>query len=267
MRRKFEFNFWPSFTDLMLSLVLIVLCILGVFAIHKGVGEADIRRAKESAKTIADGIRGNPDKGIKGIVDSDKAIFISEEEYKSGKLEDGKRIPKDKQILGIMGLNRQTITFNEEVLFREGESKLLPKGKTILSALAPLIYDNLDNIKEIQIQGHADTKGYANSIDGDDYSKGKNNLDLGAQRAIVVYKELTLKDNDYGITGEDIVKKKIDPAKHLISISSYGEFKPIDRRAGRDYDRHRLDNANTDEIRGRNRRIEIVIEYKETEDK
>lgn len=59
----------------------------------------------------------------------------------------------------------------------------------------------------------------------------------------------------------------MNPSEHLISVSSYGEFKPIDRRPALPYNRDKLNAANTDEIRGRNRRIEIVIEYIESKDK
>ena len=55
----------------------------------------------------------------------------------------------------------------------------------------------------------------------------------------------------------------IDPAKHLMSATSFGRFKPVGREAGDNYDYEKIQKANaTEELMARNRRIEIVIFYK-----
>lgn len=50
---KFNFNFWPSFTDLMLSLVLVMLIILFVVSKMISVGNENLDRARDSQKVIA----------------------------------------------------------------------------------------------------------------------------------------------------------------------------------------------------------------------
>lgn len=48
LRDKFGFNFWPSFTDLMLSFVLIVLIILFVVSKMLAAGNENLDKARQS---------------------------------------------------------------------------------------------------------------------------------------------------------------------------------------------------------------------------
>ncbi len=108
-----------------------------------------------------------------------------------------------------------------------------------MRVVGPVVRNNLGNISEIQIQGHADIAG------SDDH-----NLTLAANRAIAVYKFLQI---DIGV----------DPAQHLMSVTSFGKYKPVGREAGQDFDREKLANANADvAAKAKNRRIEIVLFYK-----
>ena len=52
IKDKFGFNFWPSFTDLMLSLVLVVLIILFVVSKMIAAGNENLDRARDSQKAI-----------------------------------------------------------------------------------------------------------------------------------------------------------------------------------------------------------------------
>ena len=52
LKDKFGFNFWPSFTDLMLSLVLVVLIILFVVSKMIAAGTENLDKARESQKKI-----------------------------------------------------------------------------------------------------------------------------------------------------------------------------------------------------------------------
>ena len=231
-RFGFHFNFWPSFTDLMLSVVLVVLIILFAISNMMAAGTENLDKARQSQEQIATQITGK----------------LQESHYKGDAVpnRDSSNLHLSKEIADnpadvyiIDKLDRQTITFSDKVLFDTNQSELKDAGKQILWQVGPVIANNLANIVEIQVQGHAD-------IDDDaDY-----NLKLASERAMRVYKYL---QTDVGI----------DPARYLISATSFGKFKPVGREAGDAYDAAHLQAANaTPELKARNRRIEIVLFYK-----
>jgi len=101
----------------------------------------------------------------------------------------------------------------------------------------------LGAIQEIQIQGHADNQ------------KSKifsSNLELAAHRAIEVFKHF----QELGI----------DPTRHIMSATSFGEYKSVQRKYSNTYynsNRLKRDN-NTEKKREKNRRIEVVLIYRRT---
>ncbi len=226
LKDRFSFNFWPSFTDLMLSLVLVMLIILSLVSKMIGAGNENLDRAYESQDKIAEDIKRHT-KSVEIFSDKDNEHPISA----------AKNSKSDITI--IKKLDRMTITFSDKVLFDTDESNIKDTGKEILSAVGPIVKDNLQNISEIQVQGHADKEGTDN-----------HNLRLASQRAINVYNFL---QSDVGV----------DPTKYLMSATSFGKFKPVGREAGDSYSQSQLlaDNA-TDEMKARNRRIEIVLFFK-----
>lgn len=229
LKDKFGFNFWPSFTDLMLSLVLVVLIILFVVSKMIAAGTENLDKARESQKKIQNQIERQIGKNYSILVISDKS-----NEETSEKMLDNKA-----DITIVNKLDRQTITFSDKILFDSGKSELKPAGYDVLKVVGPVVMNNLANISEIQIQGHADIE------DTDDY-----NLTLAANRAIAVYKFLQ-------------TEVAVDPAKYLMSITSFGKYKPVGREAGQEYDRSQLEKANIDAAaKAKNRRIEIVLFYK-----
>lgn len=229
LKDKFGFNFWPSFTDLMLSLVLVVLIILFVVSKMIAAGTENLDKARESQKKIQNQIESQIGKNYSILVISDKS-----NEETSEKMLDNKA-----DITIVNKLDRQTITFSDKILFDSGKSELKPAGYDVLKVVGPVVMNNLANISEIQIQGHADIE------DTDDY-----NLTLAANRAIAVYKFLQ-------------TEVAVDPAKYLMSITSFGKYKPVGREAGQEYDRSQLEKANIDAAaKAKNRRIEIVLFYK-----
>lgn len=229
LKDKFGFNFWPSFTDLMLSLVLVVLIILFVVSKMIAAGTENLDKARESQKKIQNQIESQIGKNYSILVISDKS-----NEETSEKMLDNKA-----DITIVNKLDRQTITFSDKILFDSGKSELKPAGYDVLKVVGPVVMNNLANISEIQIQGHADIE------DTDDY-----NLTLASNRAIAVYKFLQ-------------TEVSVDPAKYLMSITSFGKYKPVGREAGQEYDRAKLEKANIDAAaKAKNRRIEIVLFYK-----
>ena len=229
IKDKFGFNFWPSFTDLMLSLVLVVLIILFVVSKMIAAGNENLDRARDSQKAIQT--------QIKNMIGSKYSIkVISDRNNK----DTAKEIEESIADINIIDkLDRQTITFSDKLLFDSGKSDLKPAGLDVLNAVGPVIKSNLQYISEIQIQGHADI------VNTDDF-----NLRLASERAISVYKFV---QTNVGI----------DPAEHLMSITSFGKYKPIGREAGDKFDKYDLSKANsTYTLRAKNRRIEIVLFYK-----
>ncbi len=139
----------------------------------------------------------------------------------------------------------QLFTFGESLLFKIGEARLKPEGVKVISDIGQIIKNNSQLIEEMQIQGHADTT----IPDISDFYK--SNIELASARATTVFS--FFKENS-----------GIDPSEILMSIVSYGEFKPVQRRKSQTaWNRKSLNNANnTQEERSRNRRIEIVVIYK-----
>ena len=229
LKDKFGFNFWPSFTDLMLSLVLVVLIILFVVSKMIAAGNENLDRARDSQEAIQS--------EIKRMIGSRYTIkVISDRNNK----DTAKEIEESMADINIIDkLDRQTITFSDKLLFDSGKSDLKTAGLDVLNDVGPVIKNNLQFISEIQIQGHADI------VNTDDF-----NLRLASERAMSVYKFI---QNNVGI----------DPAEHLISITSFGKYKPIGREAGDEFNKFELSKANeTDTLRAKNRRIEIVLFYK-----
>lgn len=229
IKDKFGFNFWPSFTDLMLSFVLVVLIVLFVVSRMLAAGSENLDKARESQHQI--------EQQISSDIGHTYKVYVVQ--AKNDQDIDKEMQENHADVYIIDKLDRQTITFSDKVLFDSNESNIKPAGYEILNTVGPIIAKNLDNIGEIQIQGHAD-------IDFED----DFNLALAASRAMAVYKYLQ-------------VNVGIDPAQYLMSATSFGKYKPVGREAGSDYSLTALQQANaTDELKARNRRIEIVLFYK-----
>ena len=136
----------------------------------------------------------------------------------------------------------QRFSFKDRILFEPDEYQLNEDGQKTLLIVGNQIVSKLDNIREIQIQGHADP---------DASSVLPSNLHLAARRAIAVFNFLQ----------EEV---SIDPATHLMSATSFGEFKPVQRSIqDRSYSQKKLVAHNsTDELKAQNRRIEILLFYR-----
>lgn len=247
---KFNFNFWPSFTDLMLSVLLIVLVALSgvLYQLRKNdtgpllkqiaALKTEITKLEKENSALKEykAAKENADK--QGRINLDKAEARQKKMKNALEQQLGSEYEVGKIIKIETDLDRQTISFSDKVLFKSGSSHLNESGQKIMSALGPVLKDNLGNISEIQVQGHADI------VDTDELNMG-----LAAERAIVVYQYLQ--------------KGGIDPAIYLMSANSYGKYKPVDRKIGDNYDRQKLEKANADnDLKARNRRIDIVLTYK-----
>ncbi|MCK5720320.1 MAG: OmpA family protein [Thiomargarita sp.] len=136
-------------------------------------------------------------------------------------------------------LQEQTISFGSSILFPVQGLQLMAQGQEVLRTIGIVIKEKLDAIQEIQIQGHADITGTQ-----------EYNLALASGRAASVF--LFFK-NEVGI----------DPAKVMMSATSFGNYKPVNRMAAVEYDWEKIQADNdTEEKKERNRRIEIVLTYR-----
>jgi len=222
------FNFWPSFADMMLALVLVLCLVLFLISASIAIGTVNLREVETNQVKLINAIASDYKVESHKLSESTYGIYFQ------GHQEPDIEIHND--------LNLQRITFSDKVLFEPDHTELKPEGEQVLRVVGSKLRDQMQLIREIQIQGHADTvpsKRFA------------SNVELAANRAIAVFE--FLKD-----------KVGIQPAEHLMSVTSFGEYQSIPR-SGQDQpytiDRLLADNGN-DDLRRRNRRIELVLIYR-----
>ena len=259
-----DFNFWPSFSDLMLTLVLILVIVVFAVIAAFSIGTDDLRAElketkKEMAKVtkeqkeIAEALAKVKEKQETLIEAIAAAYNVQWEDIDKWEDKESKtnffEIPiylENGESTKIQIQNEQKLqrySFSDRILFRRNKYDLNEAGKKTLRVVGREINKNLRDITEIQIQGHADPDRPA-----DDYFF---NLDLAASRAIEVYKFLQR-------------SIRIDPARHLMSATSFGEYKPVQRLSDdRTYNRQKLMQHNSNRLsKAKNRRIEILLFYR-----
>jgi flagellar motor protein MotB len=222
-----SFNFWPSFADMMLALVLVLCLALFLVAAVMAVGTVNLKEVEANQMSMINSIA--DDYKVKPSQLPDNAYGI----YFPGSKEPDIEIHND--------LSSQRITFSDKILFEPDHTEIKPEGEQVLMIVGAKVRAQLALIREIQIQGHADTKPSG---------KFASNVELAANRAISVFGFL-----------QD--KVGIKPAEHLMSITSFGEYKSVQRTTSTDYSMEKLQADNgSDELRRRNRRIELVLIYR-----
>ena len=237
-----DFNFWPSFSDLMLTLVLILVIVVFAVITAFSVGKNDELKPEEG-RVIPPEVEQKQMVMIQGIAAAYRVKPIPRTNE-----------PDSYEIRIRTGVNRYTritikneptlqrYSFSDRILFEPNKFNLKQNGKDTLRTVGCQINRNLNSIREIQIQGHADPTP-------PDFET--SNLHLAAKRAISVFRFLQF-------------QIPIDPAKHLMSATSFGEYKPI-QRSDQDstYTPEQLRRHNrTRDMRDKNRRIEILLFYR-----
>jgi flagellar motor protein MotB len=222
-----EFNFWPSFADLMLSLVLVLVLLLFLFTAIVTVGTVNLEQVQKNQMQVIDSIAAAY--GIESTKTGNNVYEISITRNGS----------RDIQIRNEPTL--QKITFSDRIIFVPNDYTINEKGRAVLKVVGEALKTQLPNIREIQIQGHADT---------DLTNRFPSNTHLAALRAIEVFRYF------HEVTG-------IDPTKQLMSATSFGEFAPVQRSLEPDYSREKLNRDNsTIELKANNRRIELLLFYR-----
>lgn len=229
-----EFNFWASFADLMLALVLVLSLLLFVVVAVISFNTVNLKQVED-----------NQSKLMNSIADYYKVNAVplkSDEQLKRNLFGISTNSTNTYDIKVQNELNVQRITFSDKLLFRPDEIIINPNGQEVLSVVGKIITSQLHLIKEIQIEGHADTQRSG---------RFRTNTELAAMRAIAVFEYL---QKNVGI----------DPNRKLMSVTSFGEFKSVQRGENEeaDYSNNQLVSDNLDEtLRSYNRRIEIVLIY------
>lgn len=221
------FNFWPSFADMMLALVLVLCLVLFLISATIAIGTVNLREVETNQVSLINSIASDYKVEPRKLSESTYGIFIGSH--------------RDPDIEIHNDLNLQRITFSDKVLFEPDHTELKPEGEQVLRVVGSKLRDQLKLIREIQIQGHADivpSKRYP------------SNVELAANRAIAVF---------------DFLKDKvgIQPAEHLMSVTSFGEYKSVQRSDDILYTQEKLNADNfSEELKRRNRRIEMVLIYR-----
>lgn len=140
----------------------------------------------------------------------------------------------------------QRISFGNTAIFENQSAQMKNEGKKILSAIGIILKEELNLIKEIQVQGHADA-------DSKSLRNRNDNFDMASSRAIAIVRYL-----------RDHKRLQIDPSEHVLYASSFGYYMPVEREyQDTHWDIERIKNVNDGSLGDKNRRIEIVINYKE----
>ena len=230
-RKKSDFNFWPSFTDLMVALILMLFMFVASYVfITKNL--ADLGEIREKQDELI--------KSVKIALHAE----IEEKEKDSIYIIRPNNILDD-EITFLNGLDTQTIRFSTHILFEKNNHTLKSRGIDILDKIGEQLKKNIQSIKRIQIEGHADTDPTK------DIKYNGSNLVLAAYRAIEVYEHLRT------VAG-------INPVSKLMSATSFGEYKPINREDDDvNFTENELNDANNNEnLKSKNRRIELLLFYK-----
>lgn len=219
-------------TDLIISLVAILIMVLAIYLNEYGKREEILKKIEKEQKEIVKEIA----RKYKSPIDS---LTLGEKTY-------GISATSQNDIIIHNDLTLQRISFGSNILFQPDDTLLNFNGKNVLSVVGISIKKKLPVIKEIQIQGHADPNKS---------NKFGSNLELAAHRAISVFYFFQNKLN-------------IDPAQYIMSATSFGEYKPVERSYENiKYNIDSIYHANeTEKQRDRNRRIEIVLNYREDND-
>ena len=240
-----DFNFWPSFSDLMLTLVLILVIVVFAVIVAFSAGPEPTPPEPEppDGTVIPPEVEQKQMEMIHAIAAAYRVKPIprtSEPDSYEIRIRTG--VDRYTKITIKNEPTLQRYSFSDRILFEPNKFNLKQNGKDTLRTVGRQIKRNLNSIREIQIQGHADPTP-------PDFET--SNLHLAAKRAISVFRFLQF-------------QIRIDPARHLMSATSFGEYKPIQRSdEDNTYTPEKLKMHNrTRDMRDKNRRIEILLFYR-----
>lgn len=230
-----DFNYWASFADLMLALVLVLALLLFVVVAVISFNTVNLKEVKDNQSKITNAIAAQ--------YRTKSVLLTKDDELKRELVGISTTRTANYDIKIQTDLNVQRITFTDKLLFGPDETEVNLNGQKVLTTVGKTLKNQLSFVKEIQIEGHADTLKSG---------RFRTNTELAAMRALAVFEFFQQ-------------KTRIDPNKTLMSTTSFGEYKSVNRGDHEDsaYNRKKLENDNrTEDLRSINRRIEIVLIYR-----
>ena len=234
-------------TDLVVSLAAVLILVLAIKSMLHDDDLKKLRKLEEEARVRRQGelvltrVLENQRRFVEEVAERfrTEATPLDEDVYA---IDIDGRAPYD--IVFYNHVDRQRITFGSHILFDPDEVDLNAAGRDVLVGFSAALEDRIEDIREIHIEGHADTSPTRHH---------RTNLDLAAKRAITVFRAL----EDSGI----------DPYQIIMSATSYGEYLSVERfRSSRSseegYSRLQVMRDNrTPEQKRLNRRIEVRLIY------
>lgn len=229
-------TFGPG-TDLVISLVAVLVLLLALHSVKSKKQDMILQSIKASQMAIINEIahkynvtplpKGNHQFNIPITLDSG--------------LKDTIRIENDATL--------QRISFGNTILFDNNKTTIKRRGKKVLTNICSVFKKKLNLIKEIQVQGHASAD--SKSVKG--IREDSDNLVLAGERAISIVRFF-----------RDDKTLKLDPAKHVVYASSFGYYMPVERNyLENNWNLNRIAKVNQLDNGDKNKRIEIVLNYKE----
>lgn len=174
----------------------------------------------------------SPFKGGEGVLDETSIIPANDLAKRFKRAERWERFSsflKEKGLADVVGLELMAqgnrIVLKESLTFNSGEADLLSGSKDVLKEIT-FLFDS--SVGEIEVVGHTDNIPIRNA-------RSKTNWNLGSERAIAVLRFL-------------IENTNLPP--QIFKASTAAEFQPVATN-------------DTDEGRRQNRRVEILIRYKD----
>jgi flagellar motor protein MotB len=196
---EFSINFWPSFADICFIMLLILILVLFIV-----------------------------------LVSNTEAFTLNTIRNKQNRIEELIRMDLNRDALKDIKFKNdfkiQYITFNDRILFRQGEAELQSQGITLLNSVGRVLKENRKLYAEIRVEGHTD-KIPIPTCKG----RFKSNWELSSARATAVVKYF---DEVIGM----------DPYEIPMSAVGFSEYRPVDT-------------GDTSQALARNRRIEMAIYY------
>lgn len=248
--------FWPAVSDLMLAVVLILCMVVAAVS----VSSFPIQEIEKAQKDLA--------RNSKFSYAGYRLGSETAEDTPRGRVEVVTWVRPESEANPVFTFEvlssepyLQRITFADSVLFPSDQWELSEEGERVLQTLASVIAPNSGKLEQVQIHGHADTRGT---------QRAEDNLALASLRATAVFRYLT--------TGLP-AGARLDPiAGPLMSATSFGDKAPVGRSKKANYSITELcaDNGVTvdtttqncslarlsTDAMNRNRRVEVWLYYK-----
>jgi len=237
-------NIWPALVDVVIATLMILLLFIIIqylaFFLSDALKRMDILERQGRFEAMFNDM-------IKSFKSQEGFNKLFSENKKKG---DNK---KESKFQCITNGDHQILRFSSELLFDKGKAEISSNEIdrfSFLHSLGALLHKAYYKERlydQIYIEGHTDN----DQIRGRLKETFDTNWELSTSRAIFIMKFLTNVDNKYSVPSKN--NKYLVPIideKRFLGVAGYAEF-------------NKLVNNDSDENKGKNRRIEILLVYSE----